>query len=144
MKYVLVFAALWAVALTILGCWLKTQLYYRIGSTHVKVLLFGITMRKVALADIRRISKREPTRASENWTNVFKTNHRILTINRYTGLRKSIVITPSNRYVFLADLEKAIQRVKPDSNLQDLVEPGSDTSAVEQAENLPDSSKATT
>jgi hypothetical protein len=146
MKYFLVFAALWAVGLTIFGCWLKTQLYYRIGSAHLKVMLFGVTLRKVALSDIRRISKREPTRAAENWTSVFKTNHRTLSIIRYSGLRKAIVITPRNRYVFLADLEKAIKRVKPDSDLRDLVEPGSDTSVLEQSEDLsaPDSSKATT
>lgn len=126
MKQIIVFAALWAVGITILALWLKTQLYYRIGSAHLKVMLFGLALRKIPLTDIRRISKREPKGAAEYWCNVFKTNHRMLTIQRRSGIRKSVVITPTHRYVFLADLQNAIKRVKPESDVSELVEDAPD------------------
>lgn len=89
------------------------QLHFRIGSRHLKVVLFGIAIRKVDLSNIAYASKREPKGAAERWYSTFKTSHRLLVIERKTGFPKYFCITPQNRYVFLADLKGAVRRVDP-------------------------------
>jgi hypothetical protein len=101
------------VLLILLMLWLMTQINYRIGNRHLKITIFGITLRKIGLDNIVYATKREPDRLSENWYNTFKTNHRLLTIERERGLFKYVCITPRNRYVFLADLRDAVRRVNP-------------------------------
>jgi hypothetical protein len=93
--------------------WCMTQLHFRIGSRHLKVLLFGLTIRRIALNNIAHASKREPKGFAERWYSSFKTSHRLLTIERKRGLIKRVCITPQNRYVFLADLKSAVRRVDP-------------------------------
>lgn len=93
--------------------WCMTQIHFRIGSRHLKVMLFGFAIRKIELADIAYISKREPRGATERWFSTLRTSHRMLVIERKTGLRKFFCITPQNRYVFLADLKSAVRRVDP-------------------------------
>jgi|GEM_PF-1714594 len=121
-------------AFTLLWLWLMTRIHYRIGSRHLKIVLLGMVVRKIELTDIKRISKRGPRGLAEYWRSTFKTSHRVLTVQRYTGLRKYVVITPRNRYVFLADLQSAIKRVKPNANLENLVESGSDDTTMTTAE----------
>jgi hypothetical protein len=96
--------------------WLMTQIEYRIGRTHLKVVLFGVPLRRIVLKEITSVSKREPRRMAENWCNTLKKSHRLITIQRSRGLRKYICITPRNRYVFLADLKNAVRRANPDSD----------------------------
>jgi hypothetical protein len=93
--------------------WCMTRIHFRIGSRHLKIMLFGLTIRRIALADIAYASKREPKGMSERWYSTLKTSHRLLVIERKTGIRKYVCITPQNRYVFLADLKSAIRRVDP-------------------------------
>jgi hypothetical protein len=90
-----------------------TRIHFRIGSRHLKVLLFGIPIRRISLTDIAYASKREPKGMAERWYSTLKTSHRLLTIERKTGLAKYFCITPQNRYVFLADLKSAVRRVDP-------------------------------
>jgi hypothetical protein len=101
------------VFLLLLLFWCMRQLHFRIGSRHLKVMLFGIAIRRIDLTDIAYVSKREPKGAAERWLSTFKTSHRLLVIERKTGLRKYFCITPQNRYVFLADLKSAVRRVDP-------------------------------
>ena len=68
-------------------------------------------MRRIPLEQIAYVSKRPPKGAAEYWYSTFKTSHRLLTIERKKGLRKFVCITPTNRYVFLADLKSAVRRV---------------------------------
>src|ERR1041384_278562 len=93
--------------------WCMTNLHFRIGSRYLKILLFGFPIRRIALDDIAYASKREPKGAAERWYSSFKSSHRLLTIERKSGLRRYVCITPQNRYVFLADLKSAIRRVDP-------------------------------
>src|ERR1043166_9532918 len=97
--------------------WLQTKIQYRIGSKHLKISCAGITLRKIDLTDIKRVSKRKPTRLAEYWYSTTRPKHRLLAIQRHSGIRKFVVISPKNRYVFMADLKNAVQRVKPDANL---------------------------
>ncbi len=101
------------VFLLLILAWGMTQIHFRIGSKHLKVLLFGLTIRRVALANIAYASKREPKGFAERWYSTFKTSHRLLTVERKSGLVKRFCITPQNRYVFLADLKRAVRRVDP-------------------------------
>ena len=112
-----VFSAAGVACFSLLVLWLMTQLHYRIGSRHLKVLLFGLTIRRVSLTDIRHISKRRPSGIGEYWPNTLSSGHRLLTIERHTGLRKNFVITPRNRYVFMADLKNAIKRANPKADI---------------------------
>lgn len=102
-----------AVFLLLLLAWCMTQIHFRIGSRHLKVLLFGVPIRRVALENIASASKREPKGFAERWYSTFKTSHRLLTIERKRGIIRRICITPQNRYVFLADLKSAVRRVDP-------------------------------
>jgi hypothetical protein len=91
--------------------WLMMQIHYRIGRTHLKILLFSIPIRRIPLTDIESISKRPP-RFAENWPNTLRSSHRLLAIRRTRGLCKNLVITPKNRYVFMADLQHAVRRAQ--------------------------------
>lgn len=102
-----------AVVLLLLFWWCRRQIHFRIGSRHLKVMFFGIALRKIELTDIAYASKREPKGRAERWYSTFKISHRLLVIERKTGLRKYFCITPQNRYVFLADLKSAVRRVDP-------------------------------
>ena len=102
-----------AVILLFLLAWCITHIHFRIGSRHLKVLLFGLTIRRVALNNIAHASKREPKGMAERWYSTLKTSHRLLTIERKKGILKYFCITPQNRYVFLADLKSAVRRVDP-------------------------------
>lgn len=97
----------------VLLLWCFFNIHFRIGSRHLKVLIFGMTVRRIPLDQIAYASKREPKGPAEYWFSTFKTSHRLLTIERKSGLRKFVCITPTNRYVFLADLKAAVRRVDP-------------------------------
>lgn len=101
------------VLLLLVLLWCMMQVHFRIGSRHLKVILFGMAIRRIDLTDIAYVSKREPRGAAERWYSTFKVSHRLLVIERKSGLRKFVCITPQNRYVFLADLKAAVRRVDP-------------------------------
>ncbi|MDB6038431.1 MAG: hypothetical protein JWM99_2272 [Verrucomicrobiales bacterium] len=112
MKSLVLYFILGVLGFVTLLIWLSSHVHYRIGSKHLKVLLFGICVRRIALDEIRDLSKRDPGRFAERWYNTFHLSHRLLVVKRTKGLRKNFVITPSHRYVFMADLQTAVDRVK--------------------------------
>ena len=91
--------------------WLVGRVRYRIGSRYVKVLLFGLVIRRVALSSIDSISKRRGEGWAEHWWSTTRPKHRMLVLRRNRGLFRNVVITPKNRYVFRRDLERALQRI---------------------------------
>ncbi len=97
------------ILLPLLAAWVFTHLEYHIGRKALRIRLFGITLRRVSLLNIQRVSKRKP-KFAENWVNTFKVSHRRLAIHRKSGLIRALVITPRHRYVFLKDLQAAINR----------------------------------
>src|SRR5881394_1712272 len=86
---------------------LASQLRYVLTERHLKVTLFGLSLRRIRLADIETVSKRQAHWA-EKWYNTLKPAHRILVIRRRRGWFKDFIITPKNRYVFKAQLEQAL------------------------------------
>src|ERR1044072_3372653 len=107
---ILVFCALCVLVAILLFLWIMTRIRYRIGSRHVKVLLFGITIRRIALTSIEGGSKRRGDGWAEHWSSTMHPKHRTLVIRRNRGLCKNVIITPKNRYVFKTDLERALRR----------------------------------
>lgn len=90
----------------------RARLDYRIGRRHLKVLWFGICVRRIPLADIDSISKR-PRGWAEHWENTWRSSHHILVIHRRRGWFKEIIITPDYRYAFWSELEKAVEKHGP-------------------------------
>ena len=94
--------------------WLRYQFRYQIAPKHLKVTLFGICVRRVALADIESVTKRRSSRA-EHWWNTWRPWRRRLVIHRRSGWFKDFVITPKLRYEFKAELEQAVQQCRAES-----------------------------
>ena len=114
----IVFATAGLMFFTLFVVWLQTKISYRIGSKHLKILCCGLVLRRINLTDIKRISKRNPGGLAEYWYSTTRPKHRTLAIQRHTGLRKTIMITPRNRYVFMSDLQNAIRRVQPNAAVE--------------------------
>jgi hypothetical protein len=86
---------------------LALRLRYAITDRHLKVTLFGLCLRRVRLSDVEHVSKRQ-THPAEKWYNTLRPAHRMLVIRRRRGWLKDFIITPKNRYVFKAELERAL------------------------------------
>ena len=104
---------LWALPLgwfifSLLIFWAIPHFDFRVGSRDIVVEWMGITVRRVPISDISRISKRLKGKP-EIWRNTLRANHRMLVIYRKSKARP-LLITPSNRYVFRNKLESAMER----------------------------------
>ena len=66
---------------------LASRLRYVLTGRHLKVTLFGLSVRRIRLADIDSVSKRQSHRA-EKWFNTLKPAHRMLVIRRRRGWLK--------------------------------------------------------
>ncbi len=119
---IVVFCALGLLVAVLLFLWLITRVRYRIGSRHVKVLLFGLCIRRIALTSIESISKRRGEGWAEHWWSTTRPKHRMLVLRRKRGLCRNFVLTPKNRYIFKTDLERAMRRVG--GTLESADEPG--------------------
>ena len=113
-----VFVLLGAVASAGLLGALALQLRYVLTGRHLKVTLFGLCLRRIRLADIESVSKRQSLWA-EKWFNTLKPAHRMLVIRRRRGWLKDFIITPKNRYVFKAEIEQALAKLKAEAEKQE-------------------------
>lgn len=98
---------------TIVWLYAKSRLRYVVGQNSLRVVLGGMTLRRVDFSDIRRI--RTPHESpdwseSENWKNTFQGTHRLLVIQRRTGRFRKFVVTPKRRYEFRAQLRAAMAK----------------------------------
>lgn len=93
--------------------WLRSQITYRVGRESLRVMLFNLTLRRVPLQSIKRVSKRVHG-SSERWANTFWPSHRQLVIH-HTGSARPLVITPANRYVVKAELLSIIGQVEEEN-----------------------------
>ena len=119
---VFVFGALGLLLLCFLFAWMVTRIRYQITPRHLKITLFGITLRRIRISNIASVSKRRTDGLAENWWSTLRPTHRLLVIRRHRGLFRNVIITPRNRYVFKAELESAMQRMSaPDGHLQEKI-----------------------
>ena len=72
----------------------------------MRISVLGITLRRVPLTDIERVSKRKRGFV-ENWSNVWRPKHRQLILHRHGTLKRPLLITPEHRYVFMKQLQAA-------------------------------------
>lgn len=75
---------------------------FTVDDTHVRVLIYGWTARKVALADIA-FADRAWTWWNEHYVSSLRPS-RFVRLRRRTGLFKDFVITPENPPLFLEAL----------------------------------------
>ena len=104
-----VFGLLGAAALAGLLGAVASQLRYVLTERHLKVNLFGLCLRRIRLADIESVSKRQAHWA-EKWYNTWRVRNRRLTLRRKSGLIKTVSISPKNPFVFKAELDRAMGR----------------------------------
>lgn len=86
--------------------WLRSRITYRVGRDFFRILLFNLTLRKIPLSTITRVSTRVRGPV-ERWPNTLWPSHRNLVIH-HQGSRRPLVITPANRYVIKAELERVL------------------------------------
>jgi hypothetical protein len=110
MKELLPYLAGW-IALVGVMFWSVTRVRYRITRRYLEILLFGIRVRRIDLADIRYVSKSR-SRWCEKWPNTFFPRKRLLIIHRRSGLFKDVMITPTHRYAFKRVLKEQMRRRK--------------------------------
>ena len=105
---VFVFSALGLLLLIFLMAWLITRVRYVITPRHVRVLLFGVAIRRIPIRTIESVSKRRSPGLAENWWSTLSPKHRSLVLRRKTGLIRNVVLTPRNRYAFKFELDRII------------------------------------
>ncbi len=108
----------WSVIVLVVLVWLGligflvfllTHINYRIGSKRLVVTLLGIPVRWVHYDNVRNLHTHR-IRFAEKWHNMlFPRSDRILVIEKRRGLFRRLVITPEVRYVFKAELDRAIR-----------------------------------
>lgn len=97
----LVAAVLWLLFLTYtFFCAMR----FTVDDTHVRVLIFGWTARKVALTDIA-FADRAWTWWNEHYVSSIG-RARVVRLRRRSGLFKNFVITPKAPDIFLEELSK--------------------------------------
>jgi hypothetical protein len=100
--------AAWVVIILTVS-WALPRIDFRVGSKTVVIECMGLTLRRIPLADINRISKRLKGKP-EVWRNTLRGNHRMLVLYRKSG-KRPVVITPQNRYVFRNQIEANLERL---------------------------------
>jgi hypothetical protein len=99
---------LWLMLIVMLLVMLKS-INFRVGSKYFMVTLLGVPIRWIRIDNIRTIHTRR-VRFAERWHNVILPHpDRALVIEKRRGLIKQLLITPEQRYVFKAELDRAIR-----------------------------------
>lgn len=110
LKPILIVMGVWVGMIGLL-IFLRKKIDYRIGPKHLKVTLLGLTLRRVRLDNIRGITAQR-AKFAERWHNrFFHKNDRYLVIQKRSGLCKQLEITPEQRFVFKAELDRAIREL---------------------------------
>lgn len=96
-------------ALIVVVFWLVVQIRYVVDEHHVRVKLFGATLRKIALTDIEFADTAMPF-WNEHWCNTIFPWGRCVRFRRKTGWIRDFIITPADRDGFLTDLRSKLGR----------------------------------
>lgn len=91
---------------------------YRITRRWLLITLLGVPLRWVSLRNIRFITD-HAKELCETWPNTHSPKTRILIIRKRRGLFRNLMITPQKRFVFKAELEKAIRALDPKATFED-------------------------
>ncbi len=99
-------------SLLLLWVILKSQMSYDIGRRYLKIVILGVPVRRILLVDIERVGKKELGSVQERWHNSWVANHRQVLVRKRRGWPRELSVTPSQRYVFITELEQAVERAE--------------------------------
>jgi hypothetical protein len=102
----ILFVSVGVLVLTGLLLYSVTRIRYRITGRHLQVTWLGLPIRRIGLADIKRVTHK-PVVWAERWPNVLLGSRRVLVIRRRSGLWRNFLITPEYPFEFKAALEQA-------------------------------------
>ena len=112
-----------AAVLVLFVLWLPSRVRYRITVRHLQILIFGIPVRRLRLDNIKYVGTAR-VYIAEKWPNGwFPSHHRLLVIRKRRGLIKNFIITPRNRYVVKAEIDRArealgLENTRPPGNTE--------------------------
>lgn len=91
---------------------------YRVTKKNLVVTALGVPVRWVSLKNIRYLTD-HTKELSESWPNCFSALGRTLYIRKRRGLFRTLMITPAKRFVFKAEVERAIQELDSSASLDE-------------------------
>jgi len=91
---------------------------YRLTKSRLVISLLGVPVRWVSLKNIRYITDFTKDFA-EPWPNTHNSLGRQLYIRKRHGLFHTLLITPQKRFVFKAEIERAIRELDPRASFED-------------------------
>lgn len=101
-----------AVAFAVLLTWgVCAGMSFEVDGTHVRVLMYGRTIRKVALADVEWADRRW-----DFWNEHYAVSlrpSRVVRLRRRTGLFRSFIITPPDADGFVGRLRERGVTIRP-------------------------------
>jgi len=101
------FAPVFPIAIVLLMLWLITRIRYVIDDRYVRVVLIGLTLRKIALTDIESVDTKAPL-WNEHWCNTLWACGRVVRLRRRSGCVRNFIITPKNRDEFIRLLQERL------------------------------------
>jgi len=105
-------------ALMLLVLLIIPTIRYRVTKKNLVITAVGIPVRWVSLKNIRYLSDHS-NNVSEPWPNCYTTVGRALFIRKRRGLFRTLWITPGKRFVFKADVERAIRELDPKASFDE-------------------------
>ena len=87
--------------------WMITRISYVVDDQHLRVVIGGFTLRKIALSDIAFVDTSAPF-WNEHWCNTAFAMKRVVRIRRKSGWIKNFIITPANRDDVLRQLQSQL------------------------------------
>ena len=112
-----------AVVVLLFLLWLPSRIRYRVTARHLQILIFGIPVRWLRLDNIKYVGTAR-VYIAEKWPNGwFPSHQRRLVIRKRRGLIKNFIITPRNRYVVKAEIDRArealgLENTRPPGNTE--------------------------
>lgn len=84
------------------------RIRYVLDESHLRVMLGGVTLRKIALADIEFVDTSAPF-WNEHYCNCLSgCRSRVVRIRRKSGLVRNFIITPADRDAFIQELRSRL------------------------------------
>lgn len=90
---------------------------YRVTENNLVISALGVPVRWVSLKNIRYLTDHS-TKVSEPWPNCYTTLGRTLFIRKRRGILRTLMISPIKRFVFKAEVERAIRELDPKANFE--------------------------
>ncbi|GEM_PF-2392969 len=99
-------------ALILLVLLIVPTIRYRVAKRRLVITALGVPVRWVSLKNIRYLTDHSKG-VAESWPNCFSSIGRGLYVRKRRGLFRWLMITPDKRFVFKAEVEKAIHLLNP-------------------------------